>query len=63
MDGKYGVINDEEEEMRVKLQWLEAVRKLLLSFVVIAKEKRGCHGEKEAQLGFFLWVWEWWVMV
>jgi hypothetical protein len=53
---KYRVTSDEKEKMTMKLQWLEAVRKLLFSLAVIGREKRGCHGEKKTQLGFFLWV-------
>ena len=56
MGRKYRVTSDEKEKMTVKLQWLEAMRKLLLSLAVIGREKRGCHREKKTQLGFFLWV-------
>jgi hypothetical protein len=55
MGGKYRVTNNEKKKMTVKLQWLEAVRKLLLSLAVIGRDKRGCHEEKKTQLGFFFW--------
>jgi hypothetical protein len=54
MGRKYRVTSDEKEKMTVKLQWLEAVRKLLLSLAVIGREKRGCHGEKKTAWIFFV---------